>query len=147
MKNENVSSVSGLIGLIGSIREKANCFLEQQMKEKGIEGLLPAHGSILKALLVNNGKLRMNELACHTGRSKSTVSELVSKLEKAGYLSKENCYQDRRVNYVSLTPKTMAIEKDFNDISQQLIDTFSHGFSEDELEFLAKLLTRVQNNF
>ena len=147
MDKEDMTSVSCIIGLIGSIREKANYFLEYQMKEKGIKGLLPAHGSILKALWVNNGTLQMNELANFTGRSKSTVSELVTKLEKAGYVSKESCHQDRRVNNVSLTPKSMAIEKDFNTISQQLVNTFSEGFSNDELEFLLKLLVRVQNNF
>jgi DNA-binding MarR family transcriptional regulator len=147
MKKENVSPVSGLIGIVGSILEKANAFLGCCMKEKGIKDLLPAHGSILKALFVNNGKLRMNELAGLTGRSKSTVSELVSKLETAGYVARKSCDRDRRVNYVSLTPKSMAMEKDFNDISQQLIDRFSRGFSEDELEFLAKLLIRVRENF
>lgn len=147
MENKKSVPVSGIIGLVAAIREKANCFLENQIKEKGIEGLLPAHGSILKALLVSGGKLCINDLACTIDRSKSTVSEMVSRMERAGYLKKESCDVDRRVNYVSLTPKSMAIEEDFKEISEQLINTASQGFSHDELEFLAKLLTRLQENF
>jgi len=60
---------------------------------------------------------------------------------------KAPCDQDRRVIYVQLTPKAQAIRKPFEDISDVLVSTAYKGFSDDEKEFLVKLLLRVRENF
>jgi DNA-binding MarR family transcriptional regulator len=87
------------------------------------------------------------EISAKIGRSKSTVTELINKLESSGYVTKINCRDDGRCVYVKLTDKGKAIQKDFEAISKKLMDRAYKGFSEEEKERLVKGLEKMRNNF
>ena len=81
------------------------------------------------------------------GKDKSTVTALVNKLSKLGYVKKEKCKKDRRVTYVEITEKSEEIEEKFNEISKDVYSTAYKNFSEDEKELFLKLLKKLNNNF
>ncbi|MCP4155213.1 MAG: MarR family transcriptional regulator [bacterium] len=146
-KTNTFTEPRAVIGMLSRIREKANCLLELELKKRGIKGILPAHGPILRALFNCESGIRLSDIAARTGRTKSTVTELVNKLEKKGYLKKSPCTEDGRVTYIVATDKARAIETDFREISDRLLSTAYKGFSEDEQVFLVKLLSRMKENF
>jgi DNA-binding MarR family transcriptional regulator len=135
-----------LIALIARIREKANKFLLNELKQHGIEGIAPSHGDILTTLY-HHKTVTMAELAGRIHRDKSTVTVLVEKLVKLGYVEKMKDPADRRVTNLCLTETGKALEPVFEKISKKLISTAYQGFSTFEQEILIRLLERIQQNW
>ena len=136
-----------VLSLVSKVRAEATNFLEKELVKNGIEGLVPSYGSMLSALYRNNGKLRMKAVADLINRDKSTVTHLVNKLIKAGYVVREQSSEDSREVYVVLTKKAWDIEEKLEKISRNLITTAYNGFTEDEKEKLMQLLDRMKDNF
>lgn len=135
------------ISKISNIRSEVSDYIERELRKRGIEGLVVSHGNILDILYENNGKLTMKEIGEGIYRSKSTVTQLVDRLLKAGYVIKESDSGDRRYSYILLTEKGLSIKKDFKEISQNVIKEFFKDFTDDEIEILLSLLDRVIHNF
>ena len=140
-------SKNSVIGLIGSLREKYSRFLEKELRACGVQGMVGSHGAIFKCLYENGGQMRVMDIAKRIGRSKSTVTELVNKLEAIGYVTKANCSVDGRCTYVTLTDKGHTVKRDFDAISKKLIDKAYKGFTEEEKEILVKGLEKMWKNF
>lgn len=135
------------ISKISKVRNEASNYIECELKKRGIDGLVVSHGNILDILYDNNGKLTMKEISEGIDRSKSTVTKLVDRLLKAGYVTKESNLEDKRYSYIVLTEKGLNIKKDFKEISQNVIKEFFKDFTEEEIEILLLLLERVIHNF
>ena len=58
---------------------------------------------VLLWLEMAGGKLKMGELADRVLTSRSGLTRLVDRIVAAGYITRENCGQDRRVVYAVLT--------------------------------------------
>ena len=141
----NMEHTAGIIGLISTVRDKANKFISQQLKHRGIEDIVPAHGAIFVSLF-RNGELPMGQIAQIIERDKSTVTTLVNKLAGLGYLERRKADTDNRVTLIRLTEKGKSLETDFMDISKNLPARVYDGFSDLEKEILMTLLSRVKNN-
>lgn len=135
------------ISKITKIRSEIFKYIEDELKIRGIEGLVVSHGNILDILYDNNGRLTMKEISDGINRSKSTVTQLVDKLLLYGYVTKETNREDKRFSYIVLTEKGLQIKNDFKEISDKVIKKFFNGFTEEEAENLLLLLNRVIDNF
>ncbi|MBC2579069.1 MarR family winged helix-turn-helix transcriptional regulator [Clostridium sp. DJ247] len=135
------------ISKISKIRYEVSEYIACELRKRGIEGLVVSHGNILDILYENNGKLTMKEISEGIDRSKSTVTKLVDRLLKAGYVTKESNSEDKRYSYIVLTEKGLSIKKDFKEISQNVIKEFFKDFNEEETKILLLLLDRVIHNF
>ncbi len=135
------------ISMISQIRNEYTNYIENELKDRGIEGLVISHGNILDILYNNNGRLTMKEISEGINRSKSTVTQLVDKLLAYGYVTREADSADKRISYIVLTELGMGIKKDFREISDRVIQEFFQGFTETEAETLLTLLDRVIHNF
>lgn len=136
-----------IVYFISKTRKKMIKFIEKQLQEKELEGLIPSHGNILTALYENGGKLTMKEIAKIIGKDKSTVTPLVNKLLELGYIRKEKCEKDRRITFIGLTSKGREIELKFKSISNEVLKTAYRGFTVEEKEIFLRLLKRLYNNF
>lgn len=134
------------ISLISKIREKSNKLIETEMSQNGIEGIVTSHGDIIYALFKNK-RMTMAEIANKIGRDKSTVTALIDKLVKLGYVIKERDTEDTRVVYVTLTQKGYELEPIFEAVSAKLLEVFYLGISEEEKEELTKILNKIYSNF
>jgi DNA-binding MarR family transcriptional regulator len=134
-----------IISLISRIRQKVNGFIVSEISGKGIEGIVVSHGDILYALFQRQ-KMTMAEIAEKISKDKSTVTALVDKLVKLGYVAKERDTQDTRVVYVTLTSKGRELEPIFEAISQELLEVFYMNVSEEEKEELVRILSKIEKN-
>ena len=134
------------ISYISKIREKVNRLIESEMSHSGLEGIVTSHGDIIYALF-NRQRMTMAEIAGKIGRDKSTVTALVDKLVKLGYVVKERDTQDSRIVYVTLTEQGRELQPVFEAISVKVLDTFYSGVSESEKTELARLLDKIYRNF
>jgi DNA-binding MarR family transcriptional regulator len=140
-----MDKAAGIIALLATIRDKANKFILQQLKERGSHDILPAHGSVFIALF-RNSELPMGQIARMIDRDKSTVTTLVNKLTSLGYLEKRKDDSDSRVSLIRLTEKGKSLQTDFMDISEDLLSRVYDGFSDLEKEILMTLLARIKGN-
>jgi len=134
-----------IIFLIGRIQYKANRFLSHEMKARHIKGLAPSHGEILGSLMAR-GPLPMSEIARIIDKDKSTITALVNKLIRLGYVEKKRHPGDNRISFIALTAKGTALKPDFQLIAQKLRAQSYQGFSDDERESLVQLLKRLNEN-
>lgn len=138
--------IRNAISLISKIREKTNRFIMSEMLKHGIKGIVTSHGDIIYALF-KKPRLTMAEIAEKIDRDKSTVTALVNKLVRLGYVKKERGTEDTRVIYVTLTNKGYELEPIFEAISSEVLDTFYLGIPENEKEELIRILNKIYNNF
>jgi DNA-binding MarR family transcriptional regulator len=134
-----------IIFLIGRIQYKANKFLIRELNARHMKGLAPSHGEILGALICR-GPLPMSEIARIIDKDKSTITALVNKLIKLGYVQKSKDSSDARISLISLTEKGAALKPDILLIGRDLRERAYQGISDEEGETLIRLLTKVDEN-
>jgi DNA-binding MarR family transcriptional regulator len=142
---DSMDNTAGIIALISSIRDKANRLIQQQLKGRGINDIVPAHGGIFVALF-RNSEMTMGELARFIDRDKSTVTTLVEKLTGLGYIERRKDDRDNRVSLIRLTDKGKALEAGFLEISRNLLARTYEGFTGNEKMLLIEMLIRINNN-
>jgi DNA-binding MarR family transcriptional regulator len=135
-----------VVQLISGIRGKAYKFIAEELRANQIHGIVPSHGGILDALFKEE-KLPMKSLAEKIDRDKSTVTSLVQKLIKMGYVKKIKEGSDMRVNYIVLTRKGRDLEPVFEDISKKLIERFYKGLNREEKNSVVSVLERIDKNW
>lgn len=136
-----------IISQIADIRESANSFIEQELKARGLTGIVPAHGSVLAYLFQQHGPVPMTSLVKETGRVKSTISGIIKTLEKHGYVFRQACPDDARSSQIELTDKGRSIKTDFEEISDLLLKKTYGDMPQQDRECLAILLAKLKQNF
>ena len=136
--------IHGIAGQIARIREKANALIDRELKNRGIKGVVPAHGPVLLFLLQQSKPVPIRAVVEKVGRAKSTVTVMISTLEKHRYLRKLPCEMDARITYVELTPKGRRLRKDFDEISETLLSRLCGGMSRLDRERLVEQLDRIE---
>ena len=99
-----------IVYLSSLLNKKAGDFIQEELKKYGYAELKMAHGDIFHTLF-EAGELSAKEIAERTRRSKSTVSELVDRLVKLGYVCKKPDPVDARGVKVSLTEKALLLRR------------------------------------
>lgn len=141
-----MADIGGIAGQIGRIREKANALVEKELKNRGIKGVVPAHGPVLAFLLRQKEPVPIKAVVESVRRVKSTVTVTIRTLERHGYLRKFPCETDARVTYVELTAKGRGLRKDFERISQVLRRTLYGDMSQKDRERLVQQLDKIEEN-
>jgi DNA-binding MarR family transcriptional regulator len=90
------------------------------------------------------GKLRMSELADGVLLSRSGLTRLVDRLERAGLIERERCTDDARGWFAIITPQGRELFADARETHLAGVrDRFLVHFSRDELRELGRLWNRV----
>ena len=134
-----------IIFLIGRIQYKAGRFLTREMKAHHINGLAPSHGEILGSLMFR-GPLSMTEIARIIDKDKSTITALVNKLIRLGYVEKRKHGADNRFSLIAVTRKGAALKPAFVSIARKLRALSYRDIPDDERETLVRLLTKLNEN-
>jgi len=116
-----------------------------KLREHGIEGLVPSHGDILVQLYAHQ-EMSMTDLASKISKKKNTVTALVDKLVRSGYVNKSTDINDHRIHIISLTRKAKNLGKDFEEIYEELLSMTYRGFSEKEKIEVMNYLDRITKN-
>lgn len=135
-----------IISVLSKIRTQANKFIIKKMTDYGVYELAPSHGDIIFTLL-SIEKITMKDLAGSIKKDKSTVTVLVEKLVRLGYIKKERDAADNRITYLSLTQKGADLKPMFEDISKNLFDTVYQNIPKEEREALMQSLEKINRNF
>ena len=134
--------MKNLLSLISKIHEKGNRFITDELKKNGAVGLVPSHGDILFCLYKNE-KMTMKDIADSIHRTRPTVTVLVDKLEKLGYLKREASTDDSRYTFITLTQKGKDFKNIFEKISNDLNKMLHKNLSEEDATTLSEILEKM----
>lgn len=142
---ENMNT-DNTINLIGRIKDKSNKYLLKEMEKLGLENIALSHADILAALFKYD-EATMTEIADTIHRERSTVTTLVSKLIKLGYISNKKDSNDNRSSIIYLTEKGQGLKTGFEEISQKLYKREYEGISDEEKVIFQRVLKKIYDNF
>ncbi|MEP1487140.1 MAG: MarR family transcriptional regulator [Algibacter sp.] len=101
---------------------------------------------VLKRLHDKDG-LNQNELAFLTLRNKSSLTRLLSKMERKNYILRKQSIEDKRVNNVYLTQLGKDIFLDSKPVLKEMITDVESNISKEEKEQIINILKKIQSNF
>jgi DNA-binding MarR family transcriptional regulator len=130
--------------LITQIHHLGRRVFTELLKQHEIE-IGPGQGRILFALWQKDG-VPINDLVERTLLRKSTLSELLDNLEKAGYVKREQSEEDRRKILVRLTERTQKLQKIYINLSVEMTKIFYNDFTEEEIDEFESYLRRILSN-
>ncbi len=136
-----------IVYFISKTKKKMVKFIEKKLYEKELYNLVPSYGNILTVLYDHNGMLSMKQIGTLLGKEKSTITVIVDKLEKLGYVIKIKSENDRRSTFVCLTEMGKDIEKKFEEISFDVQRTAYNNFTQEEKSEFLRLLKKMNQNF
>jgi len=143
-----MANINSIIATIANIHNSANKLIIEELKQYNLEGLAPSHGDILIVLYQNEAGVPMNKITASINKDKSTVTALVTKLEKMELISKFKNENDSRSTMIKLTKKGLETKPIvMNKISKKLLETTYDGFTKEEKDLLCNLLERIKTNF
>lgn len=125
----------------------ASMMLREQLNRDLLEqhGLTTADYEILVQLSEHpERRLRMSELAASTLVSRSRLSHQIDRMEKAGFVVRQECADDRRGFFAALTDEGMrAIEKAAPDHVQSVRTYLVDRLSEEEFRSLGDACRKI----
>lgn len=133
-----------LIPWIGRLNLEFTYLSNKKFREQEIN-LSKEQWIVLKYLNHQDG-LTQNDLAFITHRDKTSMTRLINNMEKKGYIRREICEQDRRINHIYIKKTGRDILYKTVPIMTELIRNVQDGLSKEIIENTIETLKRVQIN-
>ncbi len=130
--------------LLTKIHHLSGRIFSKLLKKHEIE-ISPGQGRILFALWREDG-ISINVLGKRTQLGKSTLTEMLDRLEESGHLSRVPSKRDRRMILIELTEKTRRLHQKYERVSKEMNDVFYTGLTEKEIDGFETLLRRLLTN-
>ncbi len=91
------------------------------------------------------GEITQKDIENFGNVRKSSVSSIISNLEKNGFIIRKPSEKDSRVNIILPTEKAYEIERKINAKKKKVENEIFSCFSEEEIKQCGKLLSELQN--
>ncbi len=131
--------------LIAKIHQVSGRIFAKILKKAGISEINPAQGRILFALWKKD-EIPITELARKTLLSKSTLTSMLDRLEKAGFIIRVPSKKDRRIILIARTEKDKRLESKYVQVSDEMTNLFYNGFTSEEIDTFEEYLKRILAN-
>ncbi|MCE5251248.1 MarR family transcriptional regulator [bacterium] len=131
--------------LMSKIHHLSGRIFKRMLKEHGIDEINPAQGRIMFVLWSNDG-ISIHDLAKKTSLGKSTLTSMLDRLEKNGFLRREPSKEDRRKILIWRTEKDKSFQKLYVEISREMTEIYYEGFSQEERDRFEAFLKRLHEN-
>ncbi len=130
---------------LGKTVKIVDYFFHEELLKEGLD-ITKEQMVVLKKLHEQNGR-NQNELAFLTLRNKSTLTRLLTKMEKKKYIIRKQSEEDRRVNNVYITPLGIEVYRKARPVILKIIGTMENNISEEEIDQMISTLRKIQYNF
>lgn len=134
-----------LIYLISKVFHKLMINLQKAFSEAGVE-VTPVQAMLLFYLQKKDGS-SLTEISSGLMLENPTVTGLIDRLEKSGYVKRFDHPNDRRVYLVHITEKGRKVANKALPIVKKLNEEIKKGYSKEEIENFKKVLVGAFNKF
>jgi len=108
-------------------------------------GLYRGQPAVLHILWENEG-MTQTEIAAKLRIKPATMTRMLQRMEKAGFIYRQDDKEDQRVSRVYVTEKGRAVQQRLEDIWKTMEEDTFKGFSGEELGLLKAFLLRIRDN-
>ena len=129
---------------LGKTAKIVDGYLHEELCKHGLD-LSKEQMIVLKKLHDQDG-LNQNELAFLTFRDKSSLTRLLSKMEKKNYIRRKQNKEDRRINEVYLTDEGRNTFKKTRPAISNLLNKIEQNITVEEKHQIIGILKKVQQN-
>ena len=118
---------------------------EHILSEKNIDAFNGSQGSLLYILWQEDG-IPIRELSRRSGLAVTSLTGMLDRMEAAGLIYRDRGDKDRRKILIFLTDNARSLEKDYNEVTEEIENIYYKGFSEEEIDQCEKYLQRIFHN-
>ena len=118
---------------------------EHILSEKNIDAFNGSQGSLLYILWQEDG-IPIRELSRRPGLAVTSLTGMLDRMEAAGLIYRDRGDKDRRKVLIFLTDNARSLEKDYNEVTEEIENIYYKGFSEEEIDQCEKYLQRIFHN-
>ena len=129
---------------IGKTMKHIDFFIAAKMAGKGVN--LTRQQVILLKILFHDGPLPQNDLAFLTDRDKTSLTRLLSTMEKKNLVARITSLEDKRVNMVHLTKHGEKVLNETEPILLEVIMQMQKGISVGDQKVVISVMNRIQEN-
>lgn len=134
-----------LIYLVFTAQQKLRTHLNNALINEGIK-VTTAQSGILFLLKQKNSRT-MTELSQILSTDNSTITGLVDRLEKSGFVRRNASANDRRISHINITPQGIEEVEKAKVIIKKVNEEIKSGFTGEEMESFKKVLRSFFEKF
>ena len=131
--------------LLSQVHQVCGRVWNKILRENNMADLEGARGRIIFALWGNDG-VPIKTLCEKTSLDKSTLTGIIDRLERDGYIERKPSETDKRSTLISLTGKEKEFAKNVQKVSNQMNEIFYKGFTDEEILQFDSMLARILEN-
>ena len=131
--------------LLSQVHQVCGRVWNKILRENDMADLEGARGRIIFALWGKDG-VPIKTLCEKTSLDKSTLTGIIDRLERDGYVERKSSETDKRSTLISLTGKEQEFAKNIQKVSNQMNKIFYKGFSDEEIVQFDSMLERILVN-
>ncbi|MBO4857527.1 MAG: MarR family transcriptional regulator [Treponema sp.] len=115
------------------------------LRDNNMADLEGARGRVIFSLWGKDG-VPIKTLCEKTSLDKSTLTGIIDRLERDGYIERRQSETDKRSTLICLTGKEKEFANNIQKVSDQMNSVFYKGFSDEEITQFDSLLQRILDN-
>ena len=131
--------------LLSQVHQVCGRVWNKILRENNMSDLEGARGRIIFALWGRDG-VPIKTLCEKTSLDKSTLTGIIDRLERDGYITKKSSETDKRSTLISLTGKEQEFAQKVQKVSKQMNRIFYKGFTDEEILQFDSMLERILAN-
>ena len=144
MKESFIDLDKTMLPWLGRTMKGIDLFMADFFKTNAID-LTKVQIIMLRMLSQNDGQPQ-NNLAYVTDRDKTSLTRLITTMEKKGLVKRVASKEDRRVNNIFITPKGKQELSTAIPVIKNAIDVIESGLTDDERRQTLNLLEKIRKN-
>ena len=131
--------------LISQIHQISQRVWYDVLSHNGLSDLAGARGRVIFALW-NEDNIPIKKLVERTSLDKATLTGIIDRLERDGYVKRIPSPDDKRATLISRTGKDEIFKSKIPEVSKQQNKLFYKGFSTSEIKEFEEYLKRILQN-
>ena len=131
--------------LLSQVHQVCGRVWNKILRENDMADLEGARGRIIFALWGKDG-VPIKTLCEKTGLDKSTLTGIIDRLERDGYIERKPSQTDKRSTLILLTGKEQEFANHIQKVSDQMNEIFYKGFTDEEITRFDSMLARILQN-
>ena len=131
--------------LISQIHQVSQRVWYDVLSHNGLSDLAGARGRVIFALW-NEDNIPIKKLVERTSLDKATLTGIIDRLERDGYVKRIPSPDDKRATLISRTGKDEIFKSKIPEVSKQQNKLFYKGFSTSEIKDFENYLIRILQN-
>lgn len=121
--------------------------LDGRLQEKGLTGVqFGVLGQLRRLKRAGREEINQRDLEEATHVTHPTMTEIVKRLEKQGFVSCSPSERDRRFKSINPTEKATALQREMDELDGSIFQELCRGISQEEIEVFEKTVDKMLSN-